>query len=104
MGNTSRYICTCCVVWAILHVKHLTDMIAGGLRNKGFSFIEALVQCPTSYGRKNQLGDPASMMAWMRDNAVMKNAWDKMSAEEQAASDPQTAAGRTGDTGTVSAA
>lgn len=65
------------------HVKHLTDMIAGGLRNKGFSFIEALVQCPTAYGRKNKLGSPATMMAWMRDNAVMKAAWDKLPEEQR---------------------
>ena len=65
------------------HVKHLTDMIAGGLRNKGFSFIEALVQCPTAYGRKNKLGSPANMLAWMRDNAVMKAAWDKLPEEQR---------------------
>ena len=65
------------------HVKHLTDMISGGLRNKGFSFIEAMVQCPTAYGRKNKMGDPAKMMAWMRDNAVMKAAWDKLPEGEK---------------------
>lgn len=29
------------------HVQHMTNMIADGLDNKGFSFIEAMVQCPT---------------------------------------------------------
>ena len=53
-------------------------MIAKGLDNKGFSFIEAIVQCPTAYGRKNKMADPAKMMMWMRDNAVMKAAWDKL--------------------------
>ncbi|MBQ1510892.1 MAG: 2-oxoacid:ferredoxin oxidoreductase subunit beta [Selenomonadaceae bacterium] len=65
------------------HVKHLTDMISGGIRNKGFSFIEAVVQCPTAYGRKNKMGSPADMLAWMRDNAVMKAAWDKMPEEQK---------------------
>ena len=60
------------------HVQHLTDMIAGGIDNKGFSFIEAICQCPTSFGRKNKMADPAKMMMWMRDNAVMKAAWDKL--------------------------
>ena len=58
-------------------------MIAGGLDNKGFSFIEALVQCPTAYGRKNRMGSPANMMMWMRDNAVMKAAWDKLPDEKK---------------------
>ena len=53
-------------------------MIAGGFDNKGFSFIEAMVQCPTAYGRKNKMGSPANMLKWMRDNAVMKAAWDKL--------------------------
>ena len=60
------------------HEKHLVDMIAGGFDNKGFSFIEAMVQCPTAYGRKNKMGSPANMLKWMRDNAVMKAAWDKL--------------------------
>ena len=60
------------------HFNHLVDMIAGGLDNKGFSFIEAYVQCPTAYGRKNKMGSPANMLKWMRDNAVMKAAWDKL--------------------------
>ncbi len=65
------------------HVNHLTDMIAGGFNNKGFSFIEALVQCPTAYGRRNKMGAPAEMLKWMRDNAVMKAAWDKLPDEKK---------------------
>ncbi|MBR0358291.1 MAG: 2-oxoglutarate ferredoxin oxidoreductase subunit beta, partial [Selenomonadaceae bacterium] len=65
------------------HVPHLTDMIAGGLDNKGFSFIEAMVQCPTAFGRKNKMADPAKLMMWMRDNAVMKAAWDKLPEDKK---------------------
>ena len=65
------------------HVQHLTDVIASGIDNKGFSFIEAIVQCPTAYGRKNKMADPAQMMMWMRDNAIMKAAWDKLPDEKK---------------------
>ena len=65
------------------HVKHLTQMIAGGLANHGFSLIEAMVQCPTAYGRKNKMGSPAAMLEWMRDSAVMKAAWDKLPPEKR---------------------
>ena len=58
-------------------------MIAGGLQNHGFSLIEAIVQCPTAYGRRNKMGSPAQMLAWMRDAAVMKNAWDKLPPENR---------------------
>ena len=67
------------------HVKHLTQMIAGGLANHGFSLIEAMVQCPTAYGRKNRMGSPAAMLSWMKDAAVMKTAWDKLPPEKRTA-------------------
>lgn len=65
------------------HVQHLVKTIEEGLNNRGFSFIEALVQCPTAYGRRNKMGEPAKMMAWMRDNAVMKSAWDKLPEDKR---------------------
>ncbi len=65
------------------HVQHLANVIEQGLNNHGFAFVEAIVQCPTSYGRKNKMGSPADMMKWMRDNAVMKEAWDKMPDEQK---------------------
>ena len=58
-------------------------MIAKGLDNKGFSFVEAMVMCPTAYGRKNKMGSPANMMKWMQESAVMKAAWDKLDAEKR---------------------
>ena len=65
------------------HVQHMTNMIADGLDNKGFSFIEAMVQCPTAFGRKNRMGSPADMLKWMRDHAVMKAAWAKLPEEKR---------------------
>ena len=61
----------------------MIKMIEGGMNSNGFSFIEALVQCPTAYGRRNKIGEPAKMMSWMRDNAVMKNAWDKLTDDKK---------------------
>ena len=65
------------------HVNHLVEMIKNGFDNKGFSFIEAMVQCPTAYGRRNKFGAPSEMMKWLRDNAVMKAAWDKLPEEKK---------------------
>lgn len=67
------------------HVQHLVDMISKGFDNKGFSFIEALVQCPTAFGRRNKFKSPADMMKWMQAHAVMKAAWDRMDDEKKAA-------------------
>ena len=65
------------------HVQHLINMISQGIANDGFSLIETLVQCPTAYGRKNKMADPAKMMMWLRDNTAMLAAWQKMDEEKK---------------------
>lgn len=62
----------------------MTDSIAKGIQNKGFSVIDAITQCPISYGRKNKMGGPAQMMQWQKDNAVFVQAAAKMKPEELA--------------------
>jgi 2-oxoglutarate ferredoxin oxidoreductase subunit beta len=52
------------------HATLLEDLIGKALQNKGFSVIEALVQCPTYLGRKNKLGSAVEMMNWIKDRAV----------------------------------
>ena len=66
------------------HAVQLTDLIAKGIANKGFSVIDAITQCPISYGRKNKMGGPAQMMQWQKDHAVMVAAAAKMKPEELA--------------------
>jgi 2-oxoglutarate ferredoxin oxidoreductase subunit beta len=58
-------------------------MIFQGMGNKGFSFIEAITQCPIAYGRKNKLGDAPEMLKWMSETAVMKAAYDKLPEEKR---------------------
>lgn len=60
------------------HAQVLTDMIVKGIQHKGFSLIEAVAACPTSFGRHNRIPSPAKLMEWQRDHAVMKGAWDRM--------------------------
>jgi 2-oxoglutarate/2-oxoacid ferredoxin oxidoreductase subunit beta len=52
------------------HVPLLIDLIEAALRNKGFSVVEALVQCPTYMGRKNKIGGPVQMLERFRDGTV----------------------------------
>lgn len=64
------------------HAMQLTDLVAKGIQNKGFSVIDAITQCPTSYGRKNKMGSPAQMMQWQKDHAVFIQAAVKMKPED----------------------
>lgn len=65
------------------HVQHLADVIAQGMDNDGFSFIEAITQCPISYGRKNKLGDAPAMLKWMSEHAVMQAAFNRLPEEKR---------------------
>ena len=66
------------------HTKMLADVIIKGIEHKGFSVIDAVTQCPTSFGRKNKMGAPAAMMEWQRDNAVTVEAAAKLTSEQLA--------------------
>jgi 2-oxoglutarate ferredoxin oxidoreductase subunit beta len=52
------------------HAKQLTTLIENAIKNKGFSFVEAVSACPTYYGRKNKKGDAVNMLNLMKDNFV----------------------------------
>lgn len=65
------------------HARHLVNVIKEALTHNGFSFVDALSQCPTYYGRRNKLRTPLDMMNWFRDHAVPVSTWEKMPPEER---------------------
>lgn len=68
--------------WTTAHPVQLSNSIKKGLKNKGFSFIEAISQCPTYFGRKNKMKTAVDMMHWMKDQSVLKRKADKMDPSE----------------------
>ncbi|HJJ47567.1 MAG TPA: thiamine pyrophosphate-dependent enzyme [Methanocorpusculum sp.] len=58
--------------WTTYHVKRLTDAIETGLENKGLSFIEAMSQCPTSFGSKNKMKQVGQMIEMFKNSTVLK--------------------------------
>lgn len=68
----------------IFTANMLIKQIENGIKNKGFSFIEALTTCPTYYGRKNNKGDAVNMMSYLKDNAINITAYDKLTDEQKA--------------------
>lgn len=61
----------------------LIKQVENGIKNKGFSFIEALTICPTYYGRKNKKGEAVDMMTYLKENAINIAAYDKLPEEER---------------------
>lgn len=62
--------------------RGLEKLIAKGLKNEGFSFIEAVDQCPTYFGRRNKQGDPYNMMKLQQERSVPVSKAGAMSPDE----------------------
>ena len=43
--------------WTILHVRQFADAVLRSMHKPGFCFTEVLSPCPTSFGRRNKLGE-----------------------------------------------
>jgi len=67
--------------WTTYHVKELTKAIQAGMETPGFSFIEAMTQCPTSFGRRNKMRQPSDMVEHMRAHSILLS--KKMRLEEE---------------------
>ena len=65
------------------HKQVLVDAIAKGIANDGFSLVEAITQCPISYGRQNKRGNAPQMMQWQKEHAVPVAAAAKMTPEQR---------------------
>ena len=48
------------------HITMTQRFIEQGLKKKGFSLVEVLSQCPTYYGRLNDMVDPYAMLEWQK--------------------------------------
>lgn len=66
----------------VYHVNQLVKYIENGMKNDGFSLIEAVSVCPTQYGRKNKKGTAVSMFDFLKDKAVTIENAKKLNQEE----------------------
>ncbi len=66
------------------HARVLEKLMVKAIQNDGFSFVEAIDQCPTYFGRKNKMGDPYGMMKLQQENSVPVSKAATMTEEELA--------------------
>jgi 2-oxoglutarate ferredoxin oxidoreductase subunit beta len=66
------------------NIRELERLIKRGIEHKGFSFVEAVVPCPTEFGRRNGMGKAVKMLDDERDRAITKTKAAKLPAEELA--------------------
>lgn len=67
----------------VYHPLELDKYLSQAISNDGFSLVEAVSYCHTTYGRINKLGSAADMMRGLKENSVSKSAYDKLSDEER---------------------
>jgi 2-oxoglutarate ferredoxin oxidoreductase subunit beta len=59
--------------WTTAHMKELTRSMGEALRWNGFSFIEVVSMCPTTYGRRNGFADGLEMLKDIKARSVVRN-------------------------------
>ena len=64
--------------WTTAHPMQLAKAIQKGLNTTGFSFIEAVSQCPTYFGRKNKLRTTIDLFNHIKEHTITKRKAEKM--------------------------
>jgi 2-oxoglutarate ferredoxin oxidoreductase subunit beta len=66
--------------WTALHIRRLTDSIGEAMEKRGFSFVEVLSPCPTSFGRRNRMGKGLDIVKYYHEKSVIRNGIDPKDA------------------------
>jgi 2-oxoglutarate ferredoxin oxidoreductase subunit beta len=69
----------------VYHALELDKYLAEAISRDGFSVVEAVSYCHTTYGRLNKLGTAADMMRALKDNSIPQSSLDRLTPEEKAA-------------------
>lgn len=59
--------------WTTLHVRLLTNSITEAMQKRGFSFVEVLAPCPSSFSRRNKLGSALDTMKFYHERSVIRH-------------------------------
>ena len=65
----------------VYHAQLLENLIEKGIQKRGFSVVEVMSNCHIQFGRRNNMGDPITMMKWLNDQAVPVETARKMKAD-----------------------
>jgi 2-oxoglutarate ferredoxin oxidoreductase subunit beta len=67
----------------VYHALELDKFLAEAIAKDGFSVVEAVSYCHTTYGRLNKLGTAADMMRALKDDSISKTAYDALTPEQK---------------------
>ncbi len=66
----------------VFHATELDRFIEAAIQKRGFSVVEAVSYCHTTYGRMNKLGTAVDMMRSLKERSVTQEAAAKLSTED----------------------
>jgi 2-oxoglutarate ferredoxin oxidoreductase subunit beta len=69
----------------VYHALELDKFLAEAIAKDGFSLVEAVSYCHTTFGRLNKLGTAADMLRSLKDNSVTRSAFEALAPDEKAA-------------------
>jgi 2-oxoglutarate ferredoxin oxidoreductase subunit beta len=67
----------------VYHARELSRFIAQAIQKEGFSVVEAVSYCHTTYGRINKLGSAVQMMRRLKEDGIGQQAFEKLPKEER---------------------
>ncbi|MFW9851586.1 MAG: thiamine pyrophosphate-dependent enzyme [Candidatus Thorarchaeota archaeon] len=62
--------------WTALDVRRVKESFSEAIAKRGFSFVEVLGSCPTTYGRRNQLAEGKKILEYFKEHAVLQHGMD----------------------------
>jgi len=65
------------------HPKKITLFVERALEKKGFTVVEVLSNCHTTYGRRNKMPSSVEMMKWFKQNTLDAKRWEKTPINER---------------------
>jgi len=65
------------------HALQMVKLMRDAIRNKGFSVVEVMSQCPTYYGRRNRMADPVDMINWQKEKTYTEAEAKKAESPEE---------------------
>ncbi len=68
----------------VYHVQEMDRLISEGLQKKGFSVVEVVSYCHTTFGRMNKQGGAVEMMRRLKEESVSAAAAEKLAPDERA--------------------
>jgi len=68
----------------VYHALELDKFLAEAIAKDGFSLVEAVSYCHTTFGRLNKLGSAADMMRSLKENSITRNTYEALPPEERA--------------------